>query len=387
MAVTALLNRYSPWLQYDSQESFFSDSASILTDGVSPGPPARPNLLRRADGTVLASADGAPAALNIEFLAADSYLSGAPVRDTDYLDAVGRDYVADARRMHGLADYGDRIYGRKTTDAAGSRWLQYWFFAYYNNKSFLGIGLHEGDWEMIQIRLGANDEPDEVTFAQHAHGERRSWPELETRDGAPIVYVALGSHASHPHRGKYEAPVVPDYNDAAGPLVRPSLDLLDDDFPAWVLWPGRWGSSRKRLEIEADSPRGPSKHAQWRDPAAFHADARPGHEVRRAAQASRQLPEPPAPILHARRAGDRAIVDYAFAAREPGQPTPTSIVLTIDSPDDTLPPATHTYPVVGDKGSETLPLLLEPARYEIRASASSEDGRIGPTAAVALDPP
>ena len=35
----------------------------------------------------------------------------------------------------------------------------------------------------------------------------------------------------------------PDYSDGKGPSVRPTLEVLSDGEPAWVLWPGKWGSS------------------------------------------------------------------------------------------------------------------------------------------------
>jgi hypothetical protein len=46
-----LLERHKPFLKYDSQESYFADSAAEWTDN--PG-----NQLARADGTVLATAEG-----------------------------------------------------------------------------------------------------------------------------------------------------------------------------------------------------------------------------------------------------------------------------------------------------------------------------------------
>jgi hypothetical protein len=375
----SLLDQLSPWMQYDSQESFFSDSVATMTDRAG-------NVLAGGNRKVIAAAtpkDG-QAVLSVDFLAHDTYLDGHRVSDRDYLDAVGKDYVRQARAMHADAAYANRIFGHEVVDEDGTHWLQYWFFAYYNNKSFLGFGLHEGDWEMIQIRLGDHGKPDAVTFAQHNDGERRAFGELELRDGAPIVYVALGSHASHPHKGKYPAPVVPDYNDAKGPLVRPALEVIDDAYPSWASWPGFWGSTRAELPSDSPSPRGPCRHSQWTDPKAFHAHAKPGKAVREVAQRSREEPEPPAPILDVRRSGDQAVIEYRFAKLEPGQPAPAKVVLSIDCPDDDLPPATHTFDVDGLSGCAEHPLPVGPGRYEIRASAASDDGRMSPTTTAVL---
>ncbi len=92
------------------------------------------------------------------------------MKETDFVDAAGRRYVEDARRLHEDARYADRTYGHVVHEPSGSTWLQYWFFYYYNDKNFFGIGLHEGDWEMIQIRFDRGGSPNAATFAQHRDG-------------------------------------------------------------------------------------------------------------------------------------------------------------------------------------------------------------------------
>src|SRR5215211_4362869 len=52
-----LLERHLPVLRYDSLGSFLADSPAVLTDRVSPAS-GEANLLKRADGSVLASAKG-----------------------------------------------------------------------------------------------------------------------------------------------------------------------------------------------------------------------------------------------------------------------------------------------------------------------------------------
>ena len=74
-----LLERYKPQLIYDSQESYFSDSAAEWTDA--PG-----NVLQRSNGkTTLAAAtpEGDEAQLSLDFLAKRRYPTGRPVQKTD----------------------------------------------------------------------------------------------------------------------------------------------------------------------------------------------------------------------------------------------------------------------------------------------------------------
>ena len=357
--MNADLARFSPWLQYDSQESFRADSAATLTDSVGK---AGPNVLKRKNGTVLAKAGDS---LSLDFLGR----YGAPTRD-DFLDAVGRDYVADARRLHAKPRYADRIYGHVVKDRKGATWVQYWFFYYYNDKQFLGLGLHEGDWEMIQLRLGAGGVPDAVTFAQHDRAERCGWNGVEKRsDGAPVVYVARGSHASLMRKGRHEAPVVPDDCDGKGALVKPALEELT--LP-WAKWPGLWGSTRAGLPVESSSPRGPVEHSQYTDPLTKHDQAKDCQVARREALQIATVPAPDPPELEARAKDGHAVVEWKVGADA------ATLVLSLDSPDDELPPATYRVEQPAPSGSQTLPPQLELGHsYFVIGRAVSEDGIAG----------
>jgi Vacuolar protein sorting-associated protein 62 len=380
--VAALLRRYRPVIQYDSHESFYADSVAMMTDRVTPGrQSARCNTLKTAAGKVIASA--MPAAgqpqLNLGFLRTKYANGGAAHRD-DYLDATGRDYVADARRMHGVPRYRNKIYGHAVPDEQGRLWLQYWLFYYYNDKAFMGIGLHEGDWELVQIRLDRQYKPNVLTYSQHREGARASWANTErvkTADGpAPLVYSARGAHACYFRPGVYkEAPVVPDYCDAKGPRIRPDVVVISDTSPAWVRWPGRWGSTPRRNYLESDSPRGPFQKWQWREPARFHAMARPAPQRVTRAQAEMAVAE--APTLAVHRDNGHAVIDYHFKQPNGNRPPPVGIVVSVDAPDDELPPATYTFPVTGLEGSVEHPLELEPRPYEVRVTAFSQGGGAG----------
>jgi len=164
----------------------------------------------------------------------------------------------------------DVTYGRRVRGSDGRTWLQYWFLYATNpqDRGILRTGRHEGDWEMVQLRLGAGDEPDAATYAQHSWAEAcPSW--------SGVVYVANDSHASHPTAGRKDRPW-PDPDDDAdgrGRTVRPQVR----PFGAWVRWPGRWGhADASWVPGEQSSPRGPAfqDDGAWRDPAAFHSRAR-----------------------------------------------------------------------------------------------------------------
>ena len=269
-----LLARYRPWLYYDSLESYRSDSAASLPEHVFDGGTgwSYANSLKRKGGSVVASARPEPGQqqLDLGFLGGSKYRNGAAASSTDFLDAHGRDYVADARRMHGNGQYADRCYGHIVREANGTRWVQYWFFYYYNDKSFWGIGLHEGDWEMIQLRLDASDTPTIATYAHHSEGEGFRWADLHRRKvgsyEAPVVYVGRGSHASFAKPGQHQTmwPLPPDYADGKGEKKRPVLDDLECDELGAVagqvglerLQPAGTGSARPVARPGGLAPRG-----------------------------------------------------------------------------------------------------------------------------------
>ncbi|HET8674098.1 MAG TPA: hypothetical protein VFL87_10705, partial [Thermoleophilaceae bacterium] len=188
MTPDELLSRYKPELRYDSQEAFFADSAEEWT--ANPG-----NQLRRAGGELLAE----PPQLALSFLGPTRYDDGAGVEADDLIGAQGKDYRNQYTRLRGARpELRNRIYGHAANDQGGALWLQYWFFYFYNDYHLaLDFGLHEGDWEMVQIRMKAG-EPDIAVYAQHAYAEVRAWSEVQkTPDGRPLVYPGRGSHASY----------------------------------------------------------------------------------------------------------------------------------------------------------------------------------------------
>lgn len=145
---------------------------------------------------------------------------------------------------------------------------------------------------MIQIALDADANPLSAVYAQHEEGALSAWDGGEIEKSGlnherPVVYVALGSHASYFHAGRYRifpklsgVPGVPgayDYADGFVERPEPQLVIITENSPHWINWPGRWGGTTKWLPIKGlygDSPRGPKFQSgdKWKNPQAFALD-------------------------------------------------------------------------------------------------------------------
>ncbi len=149
--LSALLERHRPLLQYDSLETCRAGSVAAICEFAAPG---RCNTLHREDGALIAAAEpsGGEPRLDAGFLHGSTYPNGELVRGGDYVEECGGFRAADARAMR-RQGRGDVAYGHARRDGEGRLWLQYWFFYYYDDKGLLGIEQHEGDWEMVQLRL------------------------------------------------------------------------------------------------------------------------------------------------------------------------------------------------------------------------------------------
>ena len=385
-ALAALLERYRPMLQYDSLESYRADSVETICRLRAPG---RCNTLHRADGTLIAAAEpsGGLPRLDLDFLRAPMYPHGQPVHSDDYLDECGGSHAADALAMRRREGCADVVYGRGREDERGQLWLQYFFFHYYDDKGMLGVAQHEGDWEMVQLRLGRGGVPEEATLAQHAGAERLRWEELERVhvDGGevPVLYPARGSHAPLARPGSFAAPDVPDHNDGIGARVRPRLAAIADDGPSWLLWPGRWGATRRREAFEADSPRGPRGLAQWWDPAELHREARPWEADGRGGDDG--LTAPARLRVEARREGELALVSYRFSPPRAGEEDePARIVAAPLASGDAEPCTVSSVPVEGLEGSFAVQLPSSQDWMGVRVSAASVRGVPGETIAARL---
>ena len=141
--------------------------------------------------------------------------------------------------------------------------IQYWFF-YYDNH---WLNHHEGDWEMIEVVLDANETPLLAAYSQHGVGTRRLWEYVNKEGGThPKVYYATGSHASYfrpySYRPKHPSPLIPQLVDdepGAVPVPIGALTLLSESEP-WLAFEGRWGKLEGIINLFEfdDGPPGPA---------------------------------------------------------------------------------------------------------------------------------
>jgi Vacuolar protein sorting-associated protein 62 len=363
---TELLQRHRPFLKYDSQETYFADSAAEWTDN--PG-----NRLITKDGDELAVAgDG----LSLAFLG-KKYPDGRAAAKTDCISDPSRKYAQQARDLHARPGYANRVYGHVLSDGSDV-WLQYWFFYFYNDYNLIGpfirAGLHEGDWEMIQIHL-SSEMPDRAVYAQHAIAEGRDWRQVDLVPGTqrPIVYVARGSHASYFEPGTQWTGHWFDHADGKRRSPELTVEELDSSQSAfrWLKWPGRWGDTKKGDNpLDSDSPTGPAQHSQWDDPLKLQGSAR--EQAREAAGPEGPPPIPPPPPRIKAEWHDGGIrVDYRVFPTQDDR-LPDGLVVTVNSPDELEPPTTERFPIGEKAGHLDLTTQVDPShRYDIFVSAAT----------------
>jgi hypothetical protein len=363
---TELLKRHLPFLKYDSHETYFADSAAEWTDN--PG-----NRLVTGEGEELAVAGDR---LSLGFLG-DRYPDGTRAEATDCISDPTKKYAEQARALHAKKRYANRVYGHAVGDG-DHVWLQYWFFYFYNDYNLIGpfihAGLHEGDWEMIQIHLAA-EEPDHAVYAQHKIAEARDWRQVDIvpETERPIVYVARGSHASYFEPGTQWTGHWFDHADGKRRSPGLKLELADESDPAygWLRWPGHWGDTKAGgSPLDSDSPTGPAAHDQWSDPLKLEGGARA--LAREEAGPEGPPPIPPAPPrVTAGWDGDSIRLSYEVFRTE-GEGWPEGLVVTVNSPDEGEPPTTERIEIKEEhKGVVEIPTEVDPGhRYDIFVSAA-----------------
>ena len=336
-----LLRRFQPRLRYDSLETYFADSAEIWLAN------PRCRLVDREGTTIATPAEG----LSLSFLGPARYPNGRPVDRGDFTESTDADYqgiYGRLRKAH--EDFRNVIYAR-SVETDGALWLQYWFFYFFNDYQLAwGIGVHEGDWEMIQLRMkppaeeGAEPiEPELAVYAQHNFCEVRPWSDVrrlaeeQAKDGGtpepgaedrPLVYVGRGSHASFFEPGYHETDFYDVTNGERCSKRDARLELVGDPPPAWLSWPGRWGGKR----AGGNGPEAPCSQSQWDDPEKL---------IKRSPRVRRLERAPEAPRVMARRRRGRLLLEFDFRATpEP----PRWLVVTVNSSDEKgVPPRAHSF--------------------------------------------
>ena len=292
-----LLERHAPIWAFDEGEGFYPQRASAFTANWEEGPEGEylfttdyVNTLFNEEGDEMAAAGSPwgefyPPPLSLGIIGARYWFGDGVEPDsesTDYIDARGGEeetYSSDSIRQYDRG-HDDIMYGRVLHDPDdGSLWLQYWTFYYFNSFNTLGIGRHEGDWEMVQVGLASDGTPEKMTFATHDYASRVPWAEVSkagVTSQSPVVFVAARSHASYPESGSTSIDVegAPDQTDNhEGNDVWKALPVEEINSESnWTGWRGRWGSSRTG---PATSPMNPSEQGDvWSRPSTFHTNAR-----------------------------------------------------------------------------------------------------------------
>jgi hypothetical protein len=342
-----LLAKHRPILKYDSHELYFADSAAEWTDNAA-------NVLSDPGGALVAAAtpQAGQAQLSLGLLCQAPYPNGkAPSKD-DRIGDTKKDYVEQARQLHVDQNYRNQMYGRWVkSNADGCWWLQYWFFYFYNDYNLAGeigggiggAGLHEGDWEMIQLQLDAGGDPQLAVYSQHKHAGQRPWGKVEKQGDRPIVYPARGSHANYFARSKlkpYWTGVWFDHANGKGWSPDISLNVVEDGDAQydWLLrWPGYWGDTKPSgvVPFDATSPTAPCRHAAWGEPHDLIGKVAELRAQAREAPPPAVLPAPRAVSLL--RADGTLHVSYDSRAWPAGS-EPAALVVTVNSPEDPLPP-------------------------------------------------
>jgi hypothetical protein len=241
-----------------------------------------------------------------------SFLTDAVLSDGN-LDQVG---CSPAMPLGGLDCYaaaattgggGPTLYGHVVHEH-GDIVLQYWAFYYDDVYSYTYPAgdfiwqAHEGDWEVVSVVLGSDEQPLYVAYSQHCSGQRHAWAATTRVDDThPVVHVALGSHANyftsgtHPinvacippaavailQRNRLPLPV--DYAFDGGATAGPPhsggqvmpIEQIGEDGPSWLQFPGTWGEAQYfhapvpiGTVALGTSPVGPAFHQDWIDPLA-----------------------------------------------------------------------------------------------------------------------
>jgi len=390
------LLRYAPELRYDAQETYRAASPAEITDNYQAG---WQNLLQDPNEVVLAAADPVDEHddLSLDYLDV-AYPSGVDAQDGDHIDEADH-YVDDAQRMQALPQYANRMYGHSVTHLDGSKTLQYWFFYYYNPKTFDFIGAHEGDWEMVQIDVSPDGTPGTAAYAQHTAGEVCSWDRVEkTPDGHPVVYIADGSHASYFTAGDHVIPGGAGYTDdadGAGARLTPDVIDLDAEQPGWLAWPGHWGASNGF----AASPSGPQQHehaTQWWYPDTWQATtatnpcsapsfsslkSKPGSSTA-ALHATPRLP-----LLHASLRRNHVVISYAFSSMPQDRARrPWQLLTSVLSTDSRYAPYTKRTVVSRRTGHVVQKLGAGHGPYRLLISVRSRLGTHTETVKINLHP-
>jgi hypothetical protein len=291
--------------------------------------------------------------------------------------------------MHAQPQYADKAYGRIFHDeTTNADWLDYWFYYYYDDQEFAGIGVHEGDWEHLAYRLDNRGVPDLAVYSRHGsetatcESSAIDWEVTDSTTVSPKAYVANASHANYFAAGEYNRPFPrpTDQANGDGAIATPSITEVDSApytsttaKPQWFYWNGTWGASTAEKFHSPDSP--PDEGNEWEDLQAWAEEHEESCEVEgsklafrgapNADSAERQLRQPAAPFLSARRTGGNILVRYKLTPRGADA---SYILLTVTAKNKLEATRSKKFSLKTDHGAVRLPLPLADGPYIATAS-------------------
>ncbi|PVX26165.1 MAG: hypothetical protein CW691_02260, partial [Candidatus Bathyarchaeum sp.] len=148
-----LASTYAPVMHFADGEKFFPTDLNYHIQNS--------ELYRKTENTDILT-EASPTATSIAQYTTEDYYMKNKLGSGD---EIAQDYQQKRQSI------GDRIYAHVTRES-GTIVVQYWFFYAYNPGS---LNQHQGDWEMIEIVLNANETPQFATYAQHNSGQRAQW--------------------------------------------------------------------------------------------------------------------------------------------------------------------------------------------------------------------
>ncbi len=231
-----LAERYAPVLQFAAGEKFYPTSVDYIISSST--------LMQRTTNANATLVNSAPTPSSLGSFTSDQYYLD---NKHGTFDAIASDYTANGQ---GLGYY---AYVH-VANVSGGMVIQYWLFYAYNNGP---LNDHQSDIEVVEVFLGAGGSPVQALYSQHLAGENAVWSDVETQNGHPVVYVALGSHANYFRAYQGKIGIENDVVNSGGLTVQPQqlqlVTLLDGSSrPAdqnWLSFPGRWGYTGTDAQI------------------------------------------------------------------------------------------------------------------------------------------
>ena len=144
-------------------------------------------------------------------------------------------------------------------------------------------GKHEGDWELVQFRLGAAEKPEQAVFSQHKTRRARPGPTSArpANDAARLRRARLARQLLRPAR---TGPACGSTRPTARARRSRRPSRSSKTRPAWVLWPGFWGDTKPTSSpLDSSSPTSPGRARTGSIPPSSTARAEAGAAAARAA--------------------------------------------------------------------------------------------------------